>query len=40
MGGVKQAPLGEKVAVFGTLSLYIYFVNLFQFLMMFMGQRR
>jgi len=30
----------EKVAIFGALSLYINFVNLFQFLMMFMGQRR
>jgi FtsH-binding integral membrane protein len=30
----------EKVAIFGALSLYLNFVNLFQFLMMFMGQRR
>jgi uncharacterized protein len=30
----------HKVAIFGALSLYINFVNLFQFLMMFMGQRR
>ena len=30
----------EKVAIFSALSLYINFVNLFQFLMMFMGQRR
>lgn len=30
----------EKVAVFGALSLYLDFVNLFQFLMMFLGQRR
>jgi uncharacterized protein len=30
----------EKVAIFGALSLYINFVNLFQFLMMFLGQRR
>ncbi|MBV8409617.1 MAG: Bax inhibitor-1/YccA family protein [Alphaproteobacteria bacterium] len=30
----------EKVAIFGALSLYLDFVNLFQFLMMFMGQRR
>jgi uncharacterized protein len=28
----------EKVAIFGALSLYLDFVNLFQFLMMFMGQ--
>ena len=32
--------MAEKVAIFGALSLYINFVNLFQFLMMFMGQRR
>ena len=32
--------MGEKIAIFGALSLYISFVNLFQFLMMFMGQRR
>ncbi|TAJ87599.1 Bax inhibitor-1/YccA family protein [Reyranella sp.] len=30
----------EKIAVFGALSLYLDFVNLFQFLMMFLGQRR
>ena len=30
----------EKVAVFGALSLYLDFVNLFQFLMSFMGQER
>ena len=30
----------EKVAFFGALSLYLDFVNLFQFLMMFLGQRR
>ncbi|MPZ32389.1 MAG: BAX inhibitor (BI)-1/YccA family protein [Rhodospirillales bacterium] len=30
----------EKVAVFGALSLYLDFVNLFQFLMMFLGQER
>src|SRR5579864_1778946 len=27
----------EKVAIFGALSLYLDFINLFQFLMMFMG---
>jgi uncharacterized protein len=32
--------MAEKIAIFGALSLYISFVNLFQFLMMFMGQRR
>jgi uncharacterized protein len=32
--------MAEKVAIFGALSLYINFVNLFQFLMMFLGQRR
>ena len=32
--------MAEKVAIFGALSLYISFVNLFQFLMMFLGQRR
>jgi hypothetical protein len=30
----------EKVAIFGALSLYLDFVNLFQFLMAFMGQNR
>jgi uncharacterized protein len=32
--------VAEKAAIFGALSLYLNFVNLFQFLMMFMGQRR
>jgi len=32
--------MAQKMAIFGALSLYINFVNLFQFLMMFMGQRR
>jgi FtsH-binding integral membrane protein len=32
--------MAEKVAIFGALSLYLDFVNLFQFLMMFMGQNR
>jgi len=30
----------EKMAVFGALSLYLDFVNLFQFLMSFLGQER
>ncbi len=30
----------EKVAVYGALSLYLDFVNLFQFLMSFLGQER
>jgi len=30
----------EKIAIFGALSLYLDFVNLFQFLMSFMGQER
>src|SRR4051812_43548773 len=30
----------EKVAIFGALSLYLDFVNLFQFLMAFMGQEK
>ena len=30
----------EKLAVFGALSLYLDFVNLFQFLMSFLGQNR
>ncbi len=30
----------EKMAVFGALSLYLDFVNLFQFLMAFLGQER
>jgi hypothetical protein len=32
--------LAEKMAIFGALSLYLDFVNLFQFLMSFMGQSR
>jgi hypothetical protein len=32
--------VAEKVAIFGALSLYLDFVNLFQFLMSFMGQQR
>jgi FtsH-binding integral membrane protein len=32
--------VAEKIAIFGALSLYLDFVNLFQFLMMFMGQDR
>jgi len=32
--------VAEKVAIFGALSLYLDFVNLFQFLMSFMGQNR
>jgi uncharacterized protein len=32
--------MAEKVAIFGALSLYLDFVNLFQFLMAFMGQSR
>src|SRR5215467_7536279 len=32
--------VAEKIAIFGALSLYIDFVNLFQFLMAFMGQDR
>ena len=30
----------EKIAIFGALSLYLDFVNLFQFLMSFLGQER
>ena len=30
----------EKVAIFGALSLYLDFVNLFQFLMAFIGEKR
>jgi FtsH-binding integral membrane protein len=30
----------EKIAIFGALSLYLDFVNLFQFLMSFMGQEK
>jgi FtsH-binding integral membrane protein len=32
--------MAEKIAIFGALSLYLDFVNLFQFLMSFMGQSR
>jgi FtsH-binding integral membrane protein len=32
--------VAQKVAIFSALSLYLDFVNLFQFLMMFLGQRR
>ena len=34
------AQTAEKVAIFGAFSVYLNFVNLFQFLMMFLGQRR
>jgi FtsH-binding integral membrane protein len=30
----------EKIAIFGALSLYLDFVNLFQFLMAFLGERK
>jgi len=30
----------EKIAIFGALSLYLDFINLFQFLMSFLGQER
>jgi len=32
--------MAEKIAIFGALSLYLDFVNLFQFLMSFLGQNR
>lgn len=32
--------MAEKVAIFGALNLYLDFVNLFQFLMSFLGQER
>ena len=32
--------VAEKMAIFGALSLYLDFVNLFQFLMSFMGQNK
>ncbi len=32
--------MAEKIAIFGALSLYLDFVNLFQFLMSFLGQER
>ena len=32
--------VAEKMAIFGALSLYLDFVNLFQFLMSFLGQER
>jgi len=35
-----DAGSAEKIAIFGALSLYLDFVNLFQFLMSFMGQER
>ena len=35
-----ETEIAEKVAIFGALRLYLNFVNLFQFLMMFMGRRR
>jgi uncharacterized protein len=38
--GAWGTEMAEKVAVFGALRLYLNFVNLFQFLMMFLGQRR
>ena len=38
--GAWGSDVAEKIAIFGALSLYLDFVNLFQFLMMFLGQRR
>ena len=38
--GAWGTDMAEKVAIFGALSLYLNFVNLLQFLMMFLGQRR
>jgi uncharacterized protein len=35
-----ETGMAEKAAIFGALSLYLDFVNLFQFLMSFMGQSR
>ena len=32
--------MADKIAIFGALSLYLDFVNLFQFLMAFMGDKR
>ena len=32
--------MAEKIAIFGALRLYLDFVNLFQFLMSFLGQER
>jgi FtsH-binding integral membrane protein len=32
--------MAEKVAILGALRLYLNYVNLFQFLMMFLGKRR
>ena len=32
--------VAEKIAILGALSLYLDFVNLFQFLMSFLGQER
>jgi len=38
--GAWGSDVAEKIAIFGALSLYLDFINLFQFLMMFLGQRR
>ena len=38
MRGTEMAEKGR--CIFGALKLYLNFVNLFQFLMMFLGQRR
>jgi uncharacterized protein len=38
-GGVAMAENNAKMAVLGALNLYMSFVNLFQFLLHFMGQR-
>ena len=38
--GALGSEAAQKVAIFGALSLYLDFVNLFQFLMSFLGQRR
>jgi FtsH-binding integral membrane protein len=38
--GAYGSAAAEKIAIFGALSLYLDFINLFQFLMAFMGQNR
>ena len=37
---VAGTPLEDKVAVMGALTLYLDFINMFQFLLSFMGDRR
>jgi FtsH-binding integral membrane protein len=37
---VAGTPYAERVAIMGALTLYLDFINMFQFLLSFLGDRR